>query len=113
MDLFKEMLEPLISYIGVTFLSTEVVKQLLRRMVGVDPARWTILVAIAIGCLLSYGWTLSVLPEPQRPGLEFVSVILTGLVIAGAATGVFSWVEEMVPWYRDFNEQGKRPYREV
>jgi uncharacterized membrane protein AbrB (regulator of aidB expression) len=106
-DLIAEIMQPLAEYILVTFLATEVIKHLVRAWFKYDPAKWTIFISVVIGILLSYGWTLSVLPEPDRPGFEWVAVVLTGLIVAGAAAGVFSWMSELFPWYRELNAESK------
>jgi len=95
-ELMQEILTPLALYIVVTFLTTEVIKRALKAL-GVVLGKASILVAMVIGTALSYGWALSILPEPVQPGFDYVAVVLTGLIIAGAASGLFSWMETILP----------------
>lgn len=98
MGLIEEIIKPLTLYILITFLATEVIKQI-GRALGLQMKRTAILISLVIGIGLSYGWTLSVLPAPNRSGFEWFSILLTGLIIAGAASGLFSWIKEILPQF--------------
>ena len=102
-NLVSDVLIPLGLYVIVTFLVVEVIKAVAR-------AIWrplqdlSVLVAIVIGLALAWGWTLSVLPAPAVPRFEYVAIVLTGLIIAGAAAGVFGWIKKIFPWFADLSD---------
>jgi len=60
-----------------------------------------ILVAVVLGIAEAYFWWLTVLPDPRMPGGEWFAIIIAGFLIAGGASGLFSWVKDKLPWYRD------------
>ena len=101
--LLTDLLIPMATYIAVTFLVVEVIK-------AVAVAVWhplgnlSILAAIVTGLALAFGWSLNVLPAPSVPEFEYVAIGLTGLIIAGAAAGVFSWIKKIFPWFADLSE---------
>lgn len=102
-SLISEIIQPLMIYMAVTFLAVEVLKAVAGAL-GRPLGRFSVVASIIIGILMSYGWTLSILPEPARPGFQHLSVILTGLVIAGGASGLFSWVKTVS---RSWTERGR------
>lgn len=105
-DVMVKVLQPLVQYIVITFLVTEVIKQI-AKIFGVKLGKASILVAVAMGTILSYGWALSVLPEPSQPHFEYVSVLVTGLIIAGAAAGLFTWMRNAFPWFEQISLSGR------
>ncbi len=101
-DVIVKVLQPLLQYIVITFMVTEVVKQV-AKVFGVRLGKASILISVALGIILSYGWALSVLPEPSQPRFEYVAVFITGLIIAGAAGGLFTWMKNVFPWFEQLN----------
>lgn len=108
-NLIADLLVPLALFVVVTWLVTEVVKHvveavghLLGRAIVLGKA--SIIVAIIIAGLLSFGWALSILPEPVSPAFIPVAIVLTALIIAGAASGLFSWLVNIWPWYEELTK---------
>ncbi len=102
--LVSDVLLPLALYVFVTFLAVEVIKAISRAVWRPLKDR-SILVAIVIGVALAYGWTLTVLPDPVVPGFEYVAIVITGLIIAGAVAGVFSWMKKTFPWFAELEKK--------
>ena len=101
--LVSDVLIPLAVYVLVCFLVTEVIKAV-ARAVWRPLGKISILAAIVIGLALAWGWSLSVLPDPMVAGFEYVAIVLTGLIIAGAASGVYEWIRDVFPWFAELNE---------
>jgi len=103
LEIFTDILQPLLIYIAVTFLVIELLKALLKRTLGIQPDRWVIPIAIVLGIGESYFWWLNVLPDPQMPGGEWFAIIISGFLIAGAASGLFAWLKNLFPWFEQLN----------
>ena len=103
-EIVIDMLEPMIKYIAITFLGTEVLKQIIKSASGYKLEGMSIIISFLIATTLSYGWALNVLPDPEQPGFEYVAIFLTGLIIAGAASGLFSWLKELSPEFEELQE---------
>lgn len=97
-DLLTEVIQPLALYILITFLATDVIKHIFKAF-RVVLGKAAILVSVAIGGVLSYGWTLTVLPLPDHDWAIISAHVLTALIIGGAAGGIFSWLTNILPWY--------------
>ena len=104
MELLTDIIEPLARYVVVTFLATEVIKVAVKAF-GFKLGKLSIAVAIVIGTLLSYGWTLTVLPPAAQPGFDYVAILLTGLIIAGASSGLFGWLKDIIPKFAEFDNE--------
>ncbi len=102
-NLVSDVLVPLALYVFMCFLVVEVVK-CVARAVWRPLGKLAILAAIVIGLTLAWGWSLSILPPPTVAGFEYVAVVLTGLIITGAASGVYEWLRDVFPWFDKLNE---------
>ncbi len=101
--LVSDVLIPLALYVLVCFLVVEVVKYV-AGAVWRPLGKLAILAAIVIGLALAWGWQLTVLPDPVVAGFEYVAIIVTGLIIAGAASGVYEWLRDVFPWLKKLND---------
>lgn len=100
----SELLEPLALFVLIVFLVTEILKHV-AKVSGYPLGKRSILVAVAIGILLAFGWQLTMLPKPEITGFEYIDILLTGLIIAGIASGLFSWVKDFLPWLKDIDKK--------
>ena len=104
MNVVTDVLQALILFIAITYLVTEVLKRLIEEVMrqigrpGFSLGGGSIVIAVVLGIAQAYFWWLTVLPDPRRPGGEWFAIIVSGFLIAGAASGVYSWFLNLGEW---------------
>ncbi len=102
-EILREILQPLIIFIIVTALATEVVKAIFRAF-AVALQKKAVLINLAIATGLAVGWGLTVLPEPQIAEARWFAMALTALIIAGAAAGLYEFARDHIPWLQEIQK---------
>ena len=93
-----DIIQTFLLYIAVTFVIVEAIKKVIKSNTDLVPGWCFFVLSIVLGIVLSYGWSLRVLPAPTTyEAFDHVNTIITGFIIGIAASGMFSGLDEMFP----------------
>ncbi len=84
-------------FVSVIFVVVEFIKKVVRAMTDAVPGWAFFLLSASLGVALAYGWTLKILPDPGIVEFNHLNTVLTGLIMGGAASGLFSGMDSIFP----------------
>ena len=102
MDILQTFLERIgVVHILVIFLIVELAKFAAAQK-GKDLGLWAILIAVFMGVFQAYFWRINILPDPPDPRAMIYCYLVTGIIMAIIASGVFSWLKNLLPIFGEY-----------
>ena len=111
-DFFEEHL----IFIFAVFVACEFVKAVARLMLGKEFKAGVILTGFTVAFLLAVVFDRSFLPPPDPANVppsflgiaQWIGPVITALLWAGAATGLYEWAKHLLPFFDQYQNWTKQ-----
>ncbi len=111
-DFFEEHLV----FIFAVFIACEFVKGLARVLWGREFKMGVILTGFVVAFVLATAFDRSFLPSPDPANVpthllgiaQWIGPVLTALLWAGAATGLYEWAKNLLPFFHQYQQWTKQ-----